>query len=284
MCLLDLAEPPHSQTRETPSSNPEHLYARSYERHRNGAEAFTKDFVKMRDQDLNITLVAVSSVSFLGPRVLTRGQAGLLSTVTSAFILYIQPQLRADPNEESAALLRVLIYKTDNTAFGGDVPEVPRWTGPPNTTVVALLLLYISLAGTLGATLFAILAKQLLNLYASVGTSGSNLTGNRTRERRLRWFAVGLHATVFYLSFTLQIALFFLGCALTVYIWNVSRLIASFALLTTVIAISFASYLLLFGLADVGYSHYLRSREDDVNATSSENKVARIVRYFRPCS
>ena len=281
---MDLAEPPHSQIRENPSPNSEHLYAQSYERHRNGAEAFTKDFVKTRDQDLNITLIAVSSVSFLGPRVLTHGQAGLLSTVTSAFILYIQPQLRADPNEESAALLRVLLYKTDNTTFGGDVPEVPRWTGPPITTVVALLLLYLSLAGTLGATLFAILAKQLLNLYASAGTSRSNLEGGRTRGRRLRWFAAGLHATVFLLSFMLQIALFLLGCALTVYIWNISRLIASFSLLTTILAISFSSFLLLFGLADVGYSHYLRSREDDVNATSSETNLARIARYFRPCS
>ena len=251
-------------------SGSEHLYARSYERHYKGSEAFTENFVKARDKDLNVILITVSSASFLGPRVLTCGQVSLLSAVISTFIVYIHPQLQADPNEESAALLRVLLYKTDNTGFGGDVPEVPRWTGPPTAVVAALLLLYLSLAVKLGSGLFAILPKQLLNLYALAGTSGSNLEGDRTQGRRLKWFAVGLHGTVLLLlSLALQNALFLLGCALTAYIWNINCLIASFALHTAVVASSLYFFLLAFGLADVGYSHYLRSRGDNVSATKS---------------
>ena len=82
----------------------------------------------------------------------------------SAFIIYVHPQLQKDPNEETADLLRVLLYKTDNTSFGGDVPEVPKWTGPPHTVVAALVLLYLGLAAVVITVTFAIIIKQFLNV------------------------------------------------------------------------------------------------------------------------
>ena len=55
----------------------------------------------------------------------------MFSAVTSAFIIEVDPQLQPDSGDETAALLRVLIYKMDNTAFGNDVPALPEWNGPP---------------------------------------------------------------------------------------------------------------------------------------------------------
>ena len=83
--------------------------------------------------------------------------------MTSAFIIYIYPQLQTDSNDETAALLRVLLYKVANTTFGGGVPKVPARTGPPRTVVAALVLLSLGLAAGMTTVLLAILVKQLLN-------------------------------------------------------------------------------------------------------------------------
>ena len=65
--------------------------------------------------------------------------------MASAFIIQVQSELQSDPNEETAALLRVLIYKIDNTTFGGDIPTLPQWNGPPQTIIQVQSLLYASL-------------------------------------------------------------------------------------------------------------------------------------------
>ena len=80
--------------------------------------------------------------------------------MTSAFIIQVQPQLQKDPNEETAALLRVLIHKIDNTTFGGDVPALPQWTGPARMVVQVQSILYASLAASLLSALLAMLGKQ----------------------------------------------------------------------------------------------------------------------------
>jgi len=180
------------------------------------------DFAKKLDGDLNITLII----------------AGLFAAVASAFIIYIHPQLQPDPNEETAALLRVLLYKMDNTTFGVDVPQVPRWAGPPPTIVAAQLLLYLSLVVTLQSVLIAILAKQMLNLYSSVGTWGSTAKPDRGRRRELKrfgfkLFSAVLHLTVLLPSILLHSALFLLTCALLVYLWKINIVIASVVLVVT---------------------------------------------------
>ena len=90
-------------------------------------------------------------------------QTGLYSAVTSAFILDIQSQLQPDTGEETAALLRVLIYKIDNTTFGNDPPTLPQWTGPPRAIVQVQAILFASLAATLFSAFLAMLGKQWLN-------------------------------------------------------------------------------------------------------------------------
>ena len=93
--------------------------------------------------------------------------------MTSAFIIEVNSELKPDPNEETAALLRVLIHKMDNTTFGGNVPAVPQWTGPPHTVVHVQAILFASLAASLFSALLAMLGKQWLNRYASVDMRGS---------------------------------------------------------------------------------------------------------------
>jgi hypothetical protein len=46
--------------------------------------------------------------------------------VTSAFIIEVDSKLQPDPGDETAALLRVLIYEINNNAFGGNVPAIPQ--------------------------------------------------------------------------------------------------------------------------------------------------------------
>ena len=79
--------------------------------------------------------------------------------MASAFIVQINSELQQDPNEEAAALLRVLIYKVDNTTFGGNVPVVPQWSGPPRAIVQVQAILYASLAASLFSAFLAMLGK-----------------------------------------------------------------------------------------------------------------------------
>ena len=80
--------------------------------------------------------------------------------MTSAFIIQVQTQLQSDPNEETAALLRVLIYKIDNTTFGDNIPAVPQWSGTPHATVQAQAILYASLAASLFSAFLAMLGNN----------------------------------------------------------------------------------------------------------------------------
>ena len=59
-----------------------------------------------------------------------------------------------------------------NTTFGGEVPKVPQWTGPPLTTVTTQALLYLSLMATLASALLVILIKHLLSLHTLADTRG----------------------------------------------------------------------------------------------------------------
>lgn len=77
----------------------------------------------------------------------------------------------------------------DSTAFGGDIPEVPkRASGTPPAVVVVLVLLYLSLAVTTASVLFAILAKQILYLYALAAASESDTEEGQDQQHKLKRF------------------------------------------------------------------------------------------------
>ena len=181
-------------------------------------------------------------------------QAGLLSTVISAFIIYINPKLELDPSEESSALLRVLIYKIDNTTFGGDVPGLPEWTGPTSTVIATQALLYLSLASTLGSALSAILAKQLLDMYSPAGEWRPRPEFRIAARQGLKCFILSLRVLLLASSLLLQFALLLFGCAVTVYLWKVNLIVASFVLAATLLALPLYATFGGLALANVTFS------------------------------
>ena len=170
--------------------------------------------------------------------------------MTSAFIIHVQPLLQPDANDETAALLRVLIHKFDNTTFGNDVPTVPQWTGPPRAIIQVQAILYASLAASLFSTFLAMLGKQWLNRYASTGMRGSVIERSQNRQRNLdaitTWYFDHVMES---LPLMLQAALLLFGCALSRYLWGINKTVASVILGTTSFGVAFYAFIIIAGAA-----------------------------------
>ena len=176
--------------------------------------------------------------------------------MTSAFIAQVQQALKPDPNEETAALLRVLIYKIDNTTFSGAAPALPQWTGPPQTTVRVQCLLYASLSASLLSAFLAMLGKQWLNRYASVGMRGSAIERSQDRQRKLDGIVVWYFDHVMEsLPLMLQAALLLLGYALSRYLWEFNATIASVVLGVTSFGALFYLFIVVAGAASESYPY-----------------------------
>ena len=179
-------------------------------------------------------------------------QAGLFSAVTSAFVIQVAFQLQPDPNEETAALLRVLIHKIDNTTFNGDVPTVPRWSGPPRTIVQVEAILYASLAASLFSAFLAMLGKQWLNRYASIDMRGSAIGRSQNRQLKLdgiiTWYFDHVMEA---LPVILQFALLLLGCALSLYLRGIERTVASVVIGATSFGVAFYAFIVVAGAASL---------------------------------
>ena len=192
-------------------------------------------------------------------------QAGLFSAVTSAFIILVDSQLKPDSGDDTAALLRVLIYKIDNTTFGSDVPPLPQWTGPPPAMVDVQAILFASLSASLLSAFLAMLGKQWLNRYASTDMRGSAVERGQSRQRKLdgiiTWYFDSVMES---LPVMLQVALLLLGCALSRYLWEISMTIASVVLGVTSFGLLFYLFILVVGTAwescpyQTPGSHFLR--------------------------
>ena len=168
--------------------------------------------------------------------------------MTSAFIVGVQPQLQPDPNEETAALLRVLIYKVDNTTFGGDVPALPQWTGPPRTVIQVQSILYASLVASLFSAFLAMLGKQWLNRYASIDMRGSAIERSQNRQRKLDGIVVWYFNHVLEsLPLMLQLALLLLGSALSRYLWEINITVASVVAGVTSLGVLFYLFVVVAG-------------------------------------
>ena len=220
--------------------------AQFYKDYQKIAEEYDKEFLKRYDEDLNTTLIFVSFASRLMNTRLLERQAGLFSAVASAFIIQVDSQVQPDPNEETAALLRVLIYKIDNTTFGNDVPTIPKWTGPPPSMVQVEAILFASLAISLLSAFLAMLGKQWLNRYDSTGMRGTAIERSQNRQQKLD----GINAWYFNvvmesLPLMLQAALLLLGCALSRYLWGVNITIASVVLGVTSLGALFYLFIVI---------------------------------------
>ena len=168
--------------------------------------------------------------------------------MASAFIIQVQSELQSDPNEETAALLRVLIYKIDNTTFGGDIPTLPQWNGPPQTIIRVQSLLYASLVTSLLSAFIAMLGKQWLNRYDSVDVRGSAIERSQNRQRKLDGIVAWYFSYVMEsLPLMLQAALLLLGCALSKYLWEIDTTVASVVISLTSFGVLFYLFVVVAG-------------------------------------
>ena len=169
--------------------------------------------------------------------------------MTSAFIIQVDSQLKPDAGDETAALLRVLIYKIDNNTFGDNIPPLPQWTGPPSMIVHVQAILFASLAVSLLSAFLAMLGKQWLNRYVSTGNMrGSAIERSQNRQRKLdgvvAWYFDHVMES---LPLMLQAALLLLGCALSRYLWDISVIVASVVIGVTSLGVVFYLSIILAG-------------------------------------
>ncbi|KAJ6568762.1 hypothetical protein B0H19DRAFT_1133912 [Mycena capillaripes] len=178
------------------------------------ADEFDKDFQNKYGNDLDTSLIF----------------AGLFSAISSAFIIFIQPEFQPDPNATIQALLVLLVQNV--TAV--PVNLMPQNTGPPRIVVVAQGLLYFSLLSTLLAALLAVLGKQWLLYYDSVGGRGTIEERGLERQRKFdglrRW---KFHLVMQMFPLLLQFALLLFATALSIYLWTIHPVIAVIVLALT---------------------------------------------------
>ena len=172
--------------------------------------------------------------------------------MTSAFVIQVHSDLQPDPNQETAALLRILIYTINNTALGDGVPPVPRWSGPPHTAVNVEAILYASLAASLFSAFLAMLGKQWLNRYESIDLRGSAIERSQNRQRKLDGIVTWYFDHVMeLLPLMLQFALLLLGSALSIYLWGIDMTVASVVLSVTSFGVILYACIVVAGTASI---------------------------------
>jgi len=185
------------------------------------ADEYDRDFHKKYHDDLNTTLIFVSSVRSYSTSELTRRQAGLFSAVASAFIVDIQQELRPDYNKMSFTVMTMLLNTTSGVPNQLDIPVASR---PKASAVQVQSILFSSLASALLAAFLAMLGKQWLNLHVE----GSLIDRSRHRELKMRGMITWRFKFIMEcLPLVMQVSLLLLGCALARYTWDLSRTVSA---------------------------------------------------------
>ena len=146
----------------------------------------------------------------------------------------------------------ILIHTVNNSLFPEANPDSVTWTGPPPEIVTVQSLLYASLTTSLFAAFITMLSKQWVNRYLR-NRGGSAADKSRDRQRRLdRFEKWHLHPVIENLPVMLQLALLLLGCALSQYLWTISRTVAGVIVAMTLFGIT--SYVLFTFAATLYYN------------------------------
>ena len=197
------------------------------------ADEYDRDFHKKYHDDLNTTLIFVSSIRSYLTFELTGRQAGLFSAVASAFIVDIQQELRPDYNQMSFTVLTMLLNATSGVPNQLGIPVV---SGPKASAVQVQSILFSSLASALLASFLAMLGKQWLNLHVE----GSLIDRSRHRELRMRGMITWRFKIIMEcLPFIMQISLLLLGYALARYVWGLSRAVSAVIAAFTIFGVLF---------------------------------------------
>ena len=172
--------------------------------------------------------------------------------MTSAFIAVVHSEFQPNLNEETNALLRVMIHQMDNTTFGGQTPTIPQWTGPSHSAVQVQAILFASLCASLLSAFLAMLGKQWLNRCIPVDMRGTIIERGQYRQRKIdgivNWYFDNVMET---LPLMLQVALLLLGCALSRFLWDINTTVASVVIAVTASGLLFYLFIVIAGVASV---------------------------------
>ena len=139
--------------------------------------------------------------------------------------------------------MRILIHSMNSSLFPDADLNSTTWTGPPPVIVTVQSLLYASLTTSLFAAFLAMLGKQWVNRYLR-NRGGSAADKSRDRQQKLDGFKKWhFHLAIESLPVMLQLALLLLGCALSRYLWTISRTVAG--VITAVTLFGVTSYVFL---------------------------------------
>ena len=169
--------------------------------YRKEAAEYDAGYVKGYNDNLNILLILVRSLHPLSVPHLTRLQAGLLSAVSSAFIIDAHSRLIPNPN-------------------------VGDWGSYYDHFIVATALMYASLLLSLIAAFIAMLVKQWLNWYL---WNASELMIERCRARQRRCDGLKgwqFHLVVEILPVMLQASPILLALGICMNMWPINPYIA----------------------------------------------------------
>jgi len=145
----------------------------------------------------------------------------------------------------TAAYMRILIHTMNNSLFPDADPGSTTWTGPPREITIVQSLLYASLTTSLFAAFLAMLGKQWVNRYLR-NRGGSAADKSRDRQQKLDGFEKWhFRLTIESLPVMLQLALLLLGCALSRYLWTISRTVAGVIAAVTIFGITLYIFLTL---------------------------------------
>lgn len=81
----------------------------------------------------------------------------MISAAIGSFMVCIQTKLDQYSNGETAALLRILVYNANKTAFGDGVPQIPQVPGVPPVLSSSEYILYLAVLLALGSGAIAVL-------------------------------------------------------------------------------------------------------------------------------
>ena len=182
----------------------------------------------------------------------------------------------------TAAYMRILIHNMNNSLFPDTDPSLVTWTGPPPEIVTVQSLLYASLATSLLAAFLAMLGKQWVNRYIR-NRGGSAADKSRDRQRKLDGFEKWhFHLAIESLPVMLQVSLLLLGCALSQYLWTISRTVAGVVVAVTLFGLT--SYVFLTLAATLYYDCPYQTPPSIITRTAfkylmrSEDRFARSLR------
>ena len=211
---------------------------------------YDADHMDKYDEDLNTTLIFVRfCVPCIAVSVDRTTQAGLFSAVSSAFVIDVQSKLEPDSGERSEAYLRAILLSINQSVSPGEVPAPPpTWGGPRREIITTLDLLYASLLMSLLAAFVAMLGKQWVKRYLR-HTGGSIVERSGDRQRKSdgleRW---PFRTIIEGLPVILQIALLFLACGLSRYVWSVNTSVARIVISFTVLGVLFYVGIVVAGI------------------------------------